>query len=279
MRRRENREILPFDPEIDRTYHTRQQEQRRGRLLPGLILVENPLFEDPMAEQNPNAAVVNGAGNEDGNGVNQEHHDEGGNDHQNRGRTLIKDVRPDDMTEESSVIRIPVEANNFVLSPQLLSMVKQDAFSGSQASDPHAHIRQFLQICGTMKMNGVGQEAIRLLLFPFSLRDGALEWLHSLPEGSITTWTELYNQFLQEFFPYAKVRATQDQIDHFKQRHGESLYEAWRRFKAMLRKVPNRERPPVDRFFMGLLPSVMKEVNAAAGGAFMHQDRHDAWRF
>ena len=128
-------------------------------------------------------------------------------------------------------------------------------------------------------MNGVGQEAIRLLLFPFSLRDGALEWLHSLPEGSITTWTELYNQFLQEFFPYSKVRDTQDQIDHFKQRHGESLYEAWRRFKALLRKVPNRERPPVDSFFMGLLPPVMKEVNAAAGGAFMHQDRHDAWRF
>ena len=44
----------------------------------------------------------------------------------------------------------------------------------------------FLDICDMFKVNGVPDDAIRLRLFLFSLKDKAREWLKSLPAGSIT---------------------------------------------------------------------------------------------
>ena len=46
----------------------------------------------------------------------------------------------------------------------------------------------FLEICDTVKMNGVTEDTIRLRLFPFSLRHKARGWLQSLQLGSITSW-------------------------------------------------------------------------------------------
>ena len=55
----------------------------------------------------------------------------------------------------------------------------------------NVHLGTFLEICDTMKMNGVLEDAIRLRLFPFSLKDRARGWLQSVQSGSITTWEDL----------------------------------------------------------------------------------------
>ncbi|XP_027362847.1 uncharacterized protein LOC113870454 [Abrus precatorius] len=74
--------------------------------------------------------------------------------------------------------------------------IQQEQFVGHPSEDPHLHIQNFLTICGMIRMNGVSDEAIRLSLFPFSLRDKAKSWLLSQPEGSITTWDDLESKFL-----------------------------------------------------------------------------------
>ena len=66
-------------------------------------------------------------------------------------------------------------------------MIQANQFGGSQTKDPNAHIVSFLEIYDTFKHNGIIDDAIRLRLFPFSLRDKAKSWLHSLLIGSITT--------------------------------------------------------------------------------------------
>ena len=58
-------------------------------------------------------------------------------------------------------------------------MIQANQFGGSLAKDPNAHIAGFMEICDTFKHNGVTTDAIRLRLFPFSLRDKANNWLHS----------------------------------------------------------------------------------------------------
>ena len=73
----------------------------------------------------------------------------------------------------SSISRPAVEANNFELKTGLIVFIQQDQFSGSPMENPNDHINSFLEKCDTVKINGASEDAIRLRLFPFSLRDKA----------------------------------------------------------------------------------------------------------
>ena len=79
-------------------------------------------------------------------------------------------------------------------------MVQQHLFGGSPAEDPNGHLSNFPQLCGTIKMNGVDHNVIKLKLFPFSLRDKARNWFNNLMSGSIDTWETLVETFLTKFF-------------------------------------------------------------------------------
>ncbi|KAK6135395.1 hypothetical protein DH2020_030906 [Rehmannia glutinosa] len=55
-------------------------------------------------------------------------------------------------------------------------------------------------------MNGVPDEAIRLRLFPFSLRDKALDsGFKPFHRESITSWNDLTEKFMAKFFPPSKT--------------------------------------------------------------------------
>jgi len=99
-------------------------------------------------------------------------------------RTLKEYATPS-MEEPQAIIVYPtVEDDNFEIKLALLNLVQQNQFSGSPTEDPNLHISTFLRLSGTLKEN---QEAVRLHLFPFSLRDRASAWFHSLEVGSITS--------------------------------------------------------------------------------------------
>ena len=78
-----------------------------------------------------------------------------------------------------------------------------------------------------VKYNGVSEDAIRLPLFSFSLKDKAKHWLNSKPPDSITKWTELVQNFLAKFFPSSKTVKMRIKINNFAQLEGVSFYEAW----------------------------------------------------
>ncbi|MEQ5265848.1 hypothetical protein [Escherichia coli] len=103
-----------------------------------------------------------------------------------------------EFTEEDCIVYPGIEANNFELKTQLIQMVQNNQFGGSRVEDPKTHIVHFDRICQTIKMNGVPSEAIKLRLFPFSLRDQAQRWLNSFPANHFITWEQLYKAFMQE---------------------------------------------------------------------------------
>ena len=74
----------------------------------------------------------------------------------------------------SSILTPNVNANNFELKSQLITLVQNNcSFGGGPLEDPNQHLSTFLRICDTVKSNGVNPETYKLLLFPFSLRDKA----------------------------------------------------------------------------------------------------------
>ena len=97
---------------------------------------------------------------------------------------------------------------------------------------------RFLRMANIVRLNGVNLDVIKLRLFPFSPRDIATSWFESLPYGSVNTWEELVEAYLSRFFPPSLTLERRGEIIAFKQKEDESLYNAWGRYKQLLRKCP-----------------------------------------
>ena len=124
---------------------------------------------------------------------------------QARNHALQEYMMPNPGDNLSSIVRPNVDANNFEIKPAIIQMISQFQFGGLLTEDPNAHLAQFLEICDTFKMNGVSSDAIKLRLFPFSLRDKAKLWLYSLMPQLIRSWDVLSKAFLSKYFPPSKT--------------------------------------------------------------------------
>jgi len=159
-------------------------------------------------------------------------------------------------------------------------MVQRSQFGRTPLEDPNLHLLVFLELCDTLKLNGAFSDAIGLRLFPFSLRDKARAWLHSLPTRCIITWDELTRAFLVKFFPLSKTASLRYQITNFLQRDDETLYEAWEHFKDLLSLCPLHGLQCwmiIQAFYNGVTQSMRSTVDAVAGGTLMSKTKDEAY--
>ncbi|KAK5793306.1 hypothetical protein PVK06_034448 [Gossypium arboreum] len=184
---------------------------------------------------------------------------------------------------ESSIVRPAIAANNFELKPNRIQMIQHFIqFDGLQDEDPNTHLENFLEFCDTFKINGVSDDAIRLRLFPFLLRNKAKQWLNSLPRGSITTWEQITKKFLLKYFSLAKTAKLRNDISSFMKMDLETLYDAWERYKDLLRRCPHHELPlwlQVQTFYSGVNPSTRQLISAATGGTLNNKTPEEAYEF
>nr|GEW90442.1 reverse transcriptase domain-containing protein [Tanacetum cinerariifolium] len=85
----------------------------------------------------------------------------------------------------------------------------------------------------------VPNDAIKLMLFPYSLEGAARIWYEKEPPNSILTWDDFVNKFVNQFFLPSKTTHLKNEISRFTQRFEETFEEAWERFKEMLRACPH----------------------------------------
>ncbi|GJY94888.1 reverse transcriptase domain-containing protein [Tanacetum coccineum] len=138
-------------------------------------------------------------------------------------------------TPNSAIVQPNVD-ENFVINSTHLKMISENKFDGIQRADPHDHIREFLAICDMFKYVETQSEAVKLLIFPFSLYDEAKTWFNELNEESITSWEQLRRAFINRFFPPSLFNRLLLEIRNFSQNIYKSLTDAWLRLKSMLRK-------------------------------------------
>nr|GEU29398.1 DNA-directed DNA polymerase [Tanacetum cinerariifolium] len=85
-------------------------------------------------------------------------------------------------------------AENFEIRTGLLSLIQANQFHGFESNNPHGHIRSFNRITSTLKFRDVPNDAIKLMLFPYSLEEAAKIWYEKEPPRSILTWEDLHEQ-------------------------------------------------------------------------------------
>ncbi|XP_057770898.1 uncharacterized protein LOC130990689 [Salvia miltiorrhiza] len=198
----------------------------------------------------------------------------------NTNKTLRDMMFPNNLNLRPSAIVLPEITGNWELKHTLIQILPK--YSDMPGEDPQMHLQDFEMACGTVRTasQALG-EYIRLLTFPFSLLEGAREWLYDLPEGSIQTWQELQSKFLEKYFPAARIQNLRTRISNIKMGSGEVLYEYWGRFKQMLAKCPQHQIPDHDliRYFVGGLRRQDRQwLHAACGGSILNKSAAEAFK-
>ncbi|GJV83021.1 reverse transcriptase domain-containing protein [Tanacetum coccineum] len=184
-------------------------------------------------------------------------------------------------TPNSAIIQLYVD-DKFVINSTHLKMIFENKFDGYLWADPHDHIREFLAICDMFKYGETQSEAVKLLIFPFSLSDKAKTWFNELNEDSITSWEQMRKDFINKFFPPSLFNRLLFEIRNFSQLVCESLTDVWLRLKNMFRKCHRHgltKGAIIQIFYHGLDESTQGILDITAGGIFLYKSLNQAFQF
>ncbi|XP_073291011.1 uncharacterized protein [Primulina huaijiensis] len=142
----------------------------------------------------------------------------------------------------SGIAQRTINANNFELKPALINMIQQNQFAGTATSDPHVHLRTFLEITDTGSSKRM---------------------------ASIASIGEPHNM--------ARLK---NEIRTFRQTDFEQLYEAWERYKKLLTKCTNHDFEDwvqIELFYKGQNGQTRGIVDEAAGGTIFAKSPDQAY--
>nr|GEY37200.1 reverse transcriptase domain-containing protein [Tanacetum cinerariifolium] len=131
----------------------------------------------------------------------------------------------------------------------------------------------------TLKYRDVPNDAIKLMLFSYSLEGAARIWYEKEPHNSILTWDDLINKSINQFFPPSNTTHLKNETSRFTQRFEETFGKAWERFKEMPRACPHygfSELTQIDTFYNGLNEQDQDYLNAATDGNLLSKTTREA---
>ena len=138
-------------------------------------------------------------------------------------------------TTTNSYIRLPEEANQFLMKSEMIRLLP--VYQGVNSENPYSFMRDFEDVCNAFLSTGSPLHIICMVLFPFSLKEKAKIWFHSLAPNSIFTWEDMRNEFLNKFFPPACTNALMRAIQNFSEKSGEPFAIVWERYKDLLHAI------------------------------------------
>ncbi|GKB34392.1 reverse transcriptase domain-containing protein, partial [Tanacetum coccineum] len=184
-------------------------------------------------------------------------------------------------TPNSAIIQLDVD-DNFVINSTHLNMIRESKFDGYLRADPHDHICEFLAICNMFRCDETQSDAVKLLIFPFSLCDKAKIWFNELNEESMTSWEHMRRAFTNKFFPPSLFNRLLLKIRNFSQDICESLTKAWLRLRNMLRKCHGHgltKGAITQIFYHGLDEPTQGILDKTAKRIFLCKSPNQAFQF
>ncbi|CAN6455686.1 unnamed protein product [Victoria cruziana] len=172
-----------------------------------------------------------------------------------------------------------VGAHQYEIKASTINMLP--SFHGLASEDPYRHLDEFLDVCVMIQINNVEDNALRLRLFPFSLKEKATDWLKLLPPSvSVAMWEDLQREFLKKYFSIGKTNHYRRAISTFAALEGEYFHQAWERMKDLLRKCLHHQIPRwqvLQGFYDGLTEAHKQVIDSSCGGSLMIKSEDDAW--
>ncbi|XP_045830999.1 uncharacterized protein LOC123922316 [Trifolium pratense] len=172
----------------------------------------------------------------------------------------------------------PANPVTFDIKNIVLTGLRDKQFDGSATRDPWEHLERFYETCTMCRPEGYTDSQIKLRLFGFTLMGRAKDWLQCIPSGTINTWKELEDKFLERYFTNDMFLARRADITDFEQGESESLYEAYEHFKLLLRKCPNHSLDNMEQmqiFIRGLRMQSRMLIDASAGGTIRNKNEDE----
>ncbi|WZZ35128.1 hypothetical protein YC2023_018529 [Brassica napus] len=173
-----------------------------------------------------------------------------------------------------SAVKLPKDdTKKFWVSLEYLVLVRQNHFRGTVSEHPPDHI-EYLE-------DMMDDEYNLCKIFPLSLEGDARKWLDQLPTGSLTSWKEIRNTFINHFFGETHYWDVRKKISTFRQGPRESFRNAWERFKSYQLECPHHgylEPQVINTFYGGINLHYQITLDTASEGNFSTRNPEEAKR-
>nr|GEW13403.1 DNA-directed DNA polymerase [Tanacetum cinerariifolium] len=146
-----------------------------------------------------------------------------------------------------AIIIPEILAEIYEIKTNLLQLVQTNKFYSFERDNPHTHISNFKRMTSTLKYRDVPNDAIKLMLFLYSLEGAARIWYEKEPPNSILTWDDLVNKFVNQFFPPSKTTHLKNEISRFTQSSKRHLERLGNDSRKCLEHVPTMDSQTIEK--------------------------------
>ncbi|KAJ9561910.1 hypothetical protein OSB04_007070 [Centaurea solstitialis] len=164
MPRKSHGEFFELDPGIERTFQRRRRIQRNlssiRETLESLETFETVTMAERAYGPQPRPDIITLANSKDG--------------------CIMDYAMPAYELLNAGIVR-PEINTHFELKHVMFNMLQSSGqFRGLPSEDPHLHLKTFMEIADSFHLVTISDDALRLKLFPFSLKDRARAWFKEL---------------------------------------------------------------------------------------------------
>jgi hypothetical protein len=116
-----------------------------------------------------------------------------------------------------------IKATHYKIKPSTIQSLP--TFLELTHENPYDFLSEFQTIYSTIQLTRFTEDALKMRLFIFALKDRAKHWFQSLEPNSITSWDQLQQVFLKQYFPIGRTNDTRRAITSITQYEGEPFHE------------------------------------------------------